>query len=199
MSEIRPLFCCNTLTIALAHKADWMGSGASLALSTLLARADMGLPLPGALIMVAPAQLDNTLTTKNFCEWRHMRHAPWAGAESALSFRQLYLPEGPNPPNWLQNPMIVPDKVLSSVKLPPTFCLTMECDLFQGEADLFCERLYENDQYVRKIAFPGLPHMALSMGQVFPEVYDKLRFIFQEIIDLDMKIFSGQSWPPQQK
>ncbi|KIW14308.1 hypothetical protein PV08_07090 [Exophiala spinifera] len=172
-------------------------AGASLALTTLLQRANLGLPLPAALVMVAPAQLDNTLTTENSCEWRRRQYAPWTGVETALSFRQLYLPDGPRRESWVQNPMKVPDEILSKVTLPPTFCLTMECDIFFGEADAFCERLYNKKHFVRELIYEGLPHMALSMGQVFPEVYDKMRDIFMRIFDVDMRVFAGLSWPPQ--
>ncbi|KAK6385914.1 hypothetical protein LTS17_001486 [Exophiala oligosperma] len=176
-----------------------VAAGASLALSTLLQRAELGLSLPAGLVMVAPAQLDHTVTAENLTKWNNMQPPPGSGPDAAIEFPLPLLPNVPYQSNWVQNPMRIPDEVLEKISLPPVFCLTMGSDLVSGAADFMCERMYNAGHTVREEIFKGLPYMPLGTTQVFPEAYEEMKNGFVKMFDVDMKLFAGLPWPPEEE
>ncbi|KAK5555911.1 hypothetical protein LTR46_005757 [Exophiala xenobiotica] len=166
-------------------------AGASLALITVLQRIQAHQQIPTALLLVAPAQLDNTLTLESFTGWRRMKHAPWTGVDTAMSFRELYLPRGAHPWNWQQNPLNFPEDLLAGVEFPPTFNLLMGVDLFLEEGKMLTNRLRQHASIVDEKIFPGLPHMALGMGRMFPEVLEHISNVLRTIFRVDDFMYTG--------
>jgi acetyl esterase/lipase len=164
---------------------DELRSGASLALLTVLQRLQAREQIPTALLLVAPAQLDNTFTLDSFIGWRKMKHAPWTGVDTAMSFRELYLPHGAHPWNWQQNPLNFPHDLMDGVKFPPTFNVLMGVDLFLEEGKLLTDRLRQHSSVVDEKIFHGLPHMALGMGRMFPEVLEHISNILRTVFRVD--------------
>jgi acetyl esterase/lipase len=170
---------------------DELRSGASLALITVLQRIQAHQQIPTALLLVAPAQLDNTLTLESFTGWRRMKHAPWTGVDTAMSFRELYLPHGAHPWNWLQNPLNFPEELMDGVRFPPTFNLLMGVDLFLEEGKMLTNRLRQYASVVDEKIFHGLPHMALGMGRMFPEVLEHISNVLRTIFSVDDYMYTG--------
>jgi acetyl esterase/lipase len=166
-------------------------SGATLAFVTILQRLQAHEQIPTALLLVAPAQLDNTLTLESFTGWRKMKHAPWTGVDTAMSFRELYLPHGAHPWNWQQNPLNFPEQLMDGVKFPPTFNLLMGVDLFLEEGKMLTDRLRRHASVVDEKIFPGLPHMALGMGRMFPEVLEHISNVLRTIFSVDDFMYTG--------
>ena len=154
------------------------------------------MPMPNAVLLVAPAQLDNTLTVESFDGWRDMRHAPWTGVEAAMSFRELYLPRGVHALDWQQNPLNFPDEVLEDVIFPPTFNLLMGVDLFLEEGKMLTDRLRQHASDVDERIFPGFPHMALGMSRMFPELLDHIFQILRTMFTVDALMYTGTA-PPE--
>ncbi len=152
--------------------------------------------MPIAVLLVAPAQLDNALTVESFDGWRDMRHAPWTGVETAMSFRELYLPRGLHAMDWQQNPLNFPDEVLEDVMFPPTFNLLMGVDLFLEEGKMLTNRLRQHAVVVDERIFPGFPHMALGMGRMFPELLDQISQILRLLFTVDSLMYTGTA-PPE--
>ncbi|KAK5453553.1 hypothetical protein LTS15_006738 [Exophiala xenobiotica] len=166
-------------------------AGANLAFVTVLQRIQAKQQIPTAVLFVAPAQLDNTLTLESSTGWKKMKHAPWTGVDTVMSFRELYLPNGAHPLNWQQNPLNFPDVLLDGVKFPPTFNLLMGVDLFLEEGKMLTNRLLSNGTVVEEKIFPGLPHMALGMGRMFPEVLEHISNILRTIFTVDDYMYTG--------
>ncbi len=145
--------------------------------------------MPVGVLLVAPAQLDNTLTVESFDGWRNMQHAPWTGVDAAMSFRQLYLPRGGHAIDWQQNPLNFPDEILKDAVFPPTFNLLMGVDLFLEEGKMLTARLRQHAHVVREKIFPGLPHMAPAMGRMFPEVLREIRKILKTFFTVDAMVY----------
>ena len=118
-----------------------------------------------------------------------MRHAPWTGPETVLSFRRLYLPNGTSAADWRQSPLLVPTPYLSSGHFPSTFVMLMELDLFFGEGKALIDRLRQCGHDVEEEIVLGYPHMALGMCKMFPRVLSdlerrlKMDFHFDTLLD----------------